>query len=141
MEMSKRKWYMSISRHTRTAAKHIHAHAFRARMEAGQVFFPEGEFFDHTLKPQLLQFMPESEGEDDLVDALANGFLALDSEVIAPPPPKLPELADATRDKNGRKIWTSDYMESRLPDHLGGGEAGFTRLNGTAYVKRKDYGK
>jgi hypothetical protein len=130
--MSKQKWYVSISRHTRTAAKHIHAHAFRARMEAGQVFFPSGAFLDHTLKPQLLQFMPESDGEDDLVDALANGFLALDSEVIAPPPPREPDGPDETRDSKGRKIWTADYMESRMQD-LSSRPTPFTRLNGSNY--------
>jgi hypothetical protein len=137
-EMSKQKWYVTMSRHARTAAKHIHAHALRARMEAGQVFFPSGEFFELTLKPQLLQFMPESEGEDDLVDALANGFLALDRDIIAPPPPRLPDLPDDTVDAKGRKIWTAEYMESRIQDLQERGSC-FTRLNGKAY-KRKAYG-
>jgi hypothetical protein len=135
-EMSKQRWYVSFSKHARTAAKHVHAHAFRARMEAGQVFFPEGSFLDHTLRPQLLQFMPESEGDDDLVDALANGFLALDLDVIPPPKPREPDGPDETRDAKGRKIWTYEYMRGRT-DEGRPEQAPFARLNGRPYNKRK----
>lgn len=142
-EFSEQKWYMTLSRHTRTGSKAVHAHAVRAMMEAGKLFFPSGEFFTHTLRPQMLQFMPESDGADDLIDAMANGMVALESEIVAPPPPKLPDMPEDEIDpKTGRRIWTYDRLTRAARDLRNPLErqASILGLNGKPYKTKPVYG-
>lgn len=136
-EMEKQHYYISISRHARTAAKHVHAHAIRGRIEAGCVYFPDTEFVRTVLVPQLLQFMPEADGTDDAVDMLANGGLALESDVVKPSPPLPPAPPDAIYDENGRLAWTWERLEREAKNfNLVTNECRVTRLNGSPLEKR-----
>lgn len=93
MGMEQEKHYLVFERYVRSAGKHIHALAIRGMIEAGVVWFPRTR--QQEIETWLLQFMPESDGEDDFVDALASLGIALQRAVIKPPAPELPSTPES----------------------------------------------
>lgn len=94
MGMESEKHYLVFEKYTRSTGKHIHAMAIRGMIEAGIVYFPRSRQAD--IERYLLQFMPEADGEDDFVDALASIGIALQKSIVKPPPPKLPDLPESS---------------------------------------------
>lgn len=94
MGMDQEKHYIVFEKYTRSTGKHIHAMAIRGMIEAGIVYFPRSRQAD--IERYLLQFMPEADGEDDFVDALASIGIALQKSIVKPPPPKLPDLPESS---------------------------------------------
>jgi hypothetical protein len=81
--------------------------------------------------------MPEADGTDDAVDMLANGGLALESDVVKPSPPLPPAPPDAIYDENGRLAWTWERLEREAKNfNLVTNECRVTRLNGSPLEKR-----
>lgn len=58
---------------TRTQGKHIVATPYQARLQAGKIFIPTGQFWDETFIPEHLAFIPGANNKhDNLIDAAAN---------------------------------------------------------------------
>jgi hypothetical protein len=68
----------------RTQSKHVYAAVAQGRMQQGKIKFPKTKFVLETLIPELLAFRPDADNKsDNLVDALTNGLLMLDTLIPA----------------------------------------------------------
>jgi hypothetical protein len=130
-EMKAQKWFLSTALFARTAAKHIHAITVQSRMELGKFSFPDIPIVRDTLIPLFLAFTPGADGEDDAIDGITNGCIAIDKSVIKPSPPPLPKIEEDV------DPW--DAIERR--NSLGAGKSdgpAFARLNGDPLKLSKD---
>lgn len=102
--------YLIMERYTRNRSKDVHANAIRGMMEAKKVWLPLS--CKQWMEPLLLGFDPKSEGEDDLVDALASVGIVISNAVVAPPLPELKEV------KKVQGIWgqQSDAFRQALKE-------------------------
>lgn len=91
IEQAKQEHYFATEHYARTTGKHEVANAMKGLMQAGKVFLPKSK--RGLIEPILLRFMPDSDGEDDLVDALAGVGINI-SKLIRPPSPELPVLPE-----------------------------------------------
>jgi hypothetical protein len=92
IEQHKQQHYFATERYSRTNGKHEVANAIKGLMQAGKVHLPRSK--RAIIEPLLLRFMPDSDGEDDLIDALAGVGITM-GKLVRPPPPELPSLPSA----------------------------------------------
>lgn len=72
----------------RSQGKHIYAATLQGRMQQRKVFLPKTKYVDEVLVPELLAFRADADNKsDNLVDALTNGLMMLNSVLPAAPPP------------------------------------------------------
>lgn len=89
IEQQAQKHYFVTEHYSRATGKHEVANAIKGLMQAGKVFLPKSK--RALIEPLLLRFMPGSDGEDDLVDALAGVGITM-GKLVRPPPPDVPDL-------------------------------------------------
>jgi hypothetical protein len=78
------KYYPFVHKLARTQSKHVYAAVAQGRMQQGKIKFPKTKFVLETLIPELLAFRPDADNKsDNLVDALTNGLLMLDTLIPA----------------------------------------------------------
>lgn len=78
------KYYPFVHKLARTQSKHVYASVAQGRMQQGKIFFPKTRFVEEKLIPELLAFRPDADNKsDNLVDALTNGLLMLETLIPA----------------------------------------------------------
>jgi len=90
IESAAQSHYFATEHYSRTNGKHEVANAIKGLMQAGKVYLPKSK--RALIEPLLLRFMPDSDGEDDLIDALAGVGITM-NKLVRPPPPELPSLS------------------------------------------------
>lgn len=74
------KYYPFINKLARSQSKHVYAATLQGRMQQRKVWFPKTRTVEEELIPELLAFRPEADNKsDNLVDALTNGLMMLDT--------------------------------------------------------------
>ncbi len=120
-EMKRRNVYVTIEP-VKSGEKWVVAAPMQARMEASKVIFPDNQFYRLQLAPQFLNFTPGADGDDDMVDASAKVFSALD-KLRAPAPKPVEAKPDPIKedrdhwakiDKYARGVTTNPFAPTRL---------------------------
>jgi phage terminase large subunit-like protein len=87
------KQFPFVNKLARSQGKHIYASTLQGRMQQGKIFFPKTKLVDEVLVPELLAFRADADNKsDNLVDAMTNGLMMLDT--VLPPPRAKTSVAD-----------------------------------------------
>ena len=122
--MQDERWWITFSKASRSAAKHVYAAALQARMAQGKVFWPKTDFVERELVPEFLGFIPEADNKrDNLVDAVTNGILMLDEMIV-------PSLPEPEKELDPEDDHWKDIM-ARGPNK--GRKVPFAKFNGDEY--------
>jgi hypothetical protein len=98
-EMKLQDHFLSTEHYTRSTGKHVYAMALKAMLP--RMHFPVSR--RSLIEPLLLRFAPNSDGEDDLIDALVSIALTIDKAVMPPSGPVT--QAETTEDEDDDARW------------------------------------
>lgn len=123
--MQRRKVYVTIEA-VNKGEKWIVAAPMQARMESSKVIFPDNQTYRLIVAPQFLNFTPGADGEDDIVDAAAKVFSALD-KLRAPAPKPQAQKPDPVKEDKEHWAQIDKYARGATSEHAP------RRLNGAKY--------